>query len=169
MKNPFCTIFFLAIFSLALMIPISSANAITVNYGQSSWNTESVTIRFENVPTGKRVTVCVYKDDGCDIRKSIASPKAGQDHVVLVIVPKGDGSFASGDKVRATCETEYVCSQLSTGTSLIAGNCETTCETCAQHTTGAPSLTQWGMIALVFLMLAAGVLIIRRRRLPVQA
>jgi hypothetical protein len=32
-----------------------------------------------------------------------------------------------------------------------------------------PSLTEWGMIALVVLLLAAGVVIIRRRKLPVRA
>ncbi|MFC1475556.1 IPTL-CTERM sorting domain-containing protein [Candidatus Zixiibacteriota bacterium] len=166
MKNSFCTKFFLAALLLALVAPLSSANGITINYSQSSWTEEAVTIRFENVPPGKTVTVCVFVDNGCDIRRSVVSAPAGQDGVAPVIVPQGNDPFADGDKVRASCIADgtNVCSELEDAASIIVADCGTTCESCPERSTGAPSLSQWGMIVLVLMLLAAGVIIIRRRR-----
>jgi len=148
-------------------VGISSTTAGTIDVAQSSWSASQVVLRITGVPVGKMVTVCVFKDNGCEIRAQVRSAAAGGDGVVNLIVPKQGSDFLAGDKVRAS---DIACATLVSGVTLILVSCEVVCIQCIDDMVSVPSLTQWGMIVLGILILAAGAMVIvRRRRAVVQA
>jgi hypothetical protein len=164
----------LSLATLLMFLAASASTAVGIDHAASQVSKKSVTLSLTGIPTGQRAAVCIYSDSTCTQRVGTIGPiEQSGAAVVIVAIPAGSSdNFAQGDRIRVEVGSETSCGKINIvpPTLPTVGGTESTpcggvCETCEVRP--VPTLSQWGLISLLVLILASGVIVAMRKRTAV--